>query len=240
MIRHLRLPLGLRLGADVQHIHEQRIDVDGLGRQRVDRVTVARRQVVGELRPELADSHRTRRTRRDDVVEILILQDIHIVHDHFFKSLPIAGSQSGHAAAGIVVGQENADLMVVKHLKAGFGDVDVNLVPKAAGEESCFDAAFAHGRIHVADRTVQGLCRQLGHMAIAEHGLQQGRTYRILRLGLILEDEVLERRAQTQQRTEQARIGEQHPKRGLLDGRKPQICRHNSPRLKENVGRLHT
>ena len=62
---------------------------------------------------------------------------------------------------------------VVKDLKAGFGDVGVDLVPKAAGEESHFDAAFAHGRIHVADRAVQRLCRQLGHVAVAEHGLQQ-------------------------------------------------------------------
>ena len=73
VIRHLRLPLGLRLGADVQHVNEQRIDVDGLGRQRVDRVAVTRREVVGELRPELADGNRTRRTRRDDVVVVLIL-----------------------------------------------------------------------------------------------------------------------------------------------------------------------
>lgn len=93
--------------------------------------------------------------------------------------------------------------MVVKDLKAGFGDVGVDLVPKAAGEESHFDAAFAHGRIHVADRAVQRLCRQLGHVAVAEHGLQQRCANRVLRLGLVLEDEVLERRAQAQQRAEQ-------------------------------------
>ena len=161
------------------------------------------------------------------------------MHDHLFESLPIAGSQRGHTATGVVVGQENADLMVVKDLKAGFGDVGVDLVPKAAGEESHFDAAFAHGRIHVADRAVQRLCRQLGHVAVAEHGLQQRCANRVLRLGLVLEDEVLERRAQAQQRAEQPRIGEQHPECGLLDGREPQIGRHDGPRLKENIGRFH-
>ena len=169
-----RVVLRLFGGLHLEHIHQEGVDVHGLGRKFFDLAFFNRTEAVRVAGPQFLDRRGTGTAGAQNVVEVAVFKGFH-VHAHLLHhALGIAGRKRRNTAAGEVFGHKHGHIVVTQHLHAGFGHFNVHLVAHATGEESHLKPASAAGFVKRAIAGVQGLFCQRVNVAVAQHKVEQG------------------------------------------------------------------
>ena len=169
-----RIVLGLLGGLHLEHIHQEGVDVHGLGRKFINLAFFNRTEAVRVAGPQFLDRRGAGAAGAQNVVEVAVFKGFHVYAHLLHHALGIAGRKGRNTTAGEVFGHKHGHIVVTQHLHAGFGHFNVHLVAHATGEKSHLKPTSAAGFVKRAIAGVQGLFCQGVNVAVAQHKVEQG------------------------------------------------------------------
>ena len=210
MVGHAhRVVLGLLGGLHLEHIHQEGVDVHGLGRNLFDLAFFNRTKTVRVAGPQFLDRRGAGTAGAQNVVEVAVFKGFHVYAHLLHHALGIAGRKGRNTAAGEVFGHKHGHIVVAQHLQAGFGHFNVHFVANATGEEGHLEPTSTAGLVKRAIAGVQRLFCQGVNVAVAQHKVEQGCAHGSLGVVARAKDQALHGRAHAHGKVEQAGLGQE-------------------------------